>query len=293
MEPWTRTRRLTRTAALRGLVRSVRTGPAMLVPSLRVAVEDARPAEQLAESALAAGHLGVYLAPAARRRDTEGSEAWRSDSPLAVALTAVRAATPELAIFAELDLALFLRSGRPAAISEGLVDLDIAHEALGKAALALAEAGADVLALRGQLDGGVGAVREALDDAGFDRVAVLAFSVDLHSPYAELRPQSADKAADLLDPLDPSAAMRRAEADLGEGADMLGVQPCALALDLVRDLVEEHPVPVVARITEHEAKAIEAAARAGVASLPELVEATHGALLRAGARFVATPWLSA
>ncbi len=289
--PWVRIRRLRRTPSLRRLSRSIRQHPDELVPNLRIPVEDpGRAAESLAERALDAGHHGLYLSPSVRRRDTEGSEAWRADSPLAQALYAARAAAPELAIFAELDLAVYHRTGRPALVSEGLVDAEAAHESIGKVGVTLGEAGADVLALRGQVDGGVGALREALDEAGLDRVGILSFSGDMYSPFTELRPRTAEKAADLLDPMDPGSVLRQAECDIADGADMLGIQPTFLALDLLRDLAEEHQHPLVARITEQEAKVLESAARSGLTSMSELAMVVHCSLIRAGARLVVTPW---
>lgn len=289
--PWVRLRRMTRRPALRRLARSVRPSPDELVPYLRVPVDDpGRVSEQLAEQAVERGHAAIYLAPSARRRDSEGSEAWRSDAPLAQALHAARAAAPELALFAELDLAVFHRSGRPGALTDGLIDAEAAHEALGKAGLTLGEAGADVLGLRGLVDGGVGALREALDEADLDRISILSYSADLHSPFAELRPATADKAADLLDPLDPGSILRQAEVDVSEGADLLGVQPSLLAQDILRDLAEEHQHPLVARISDQEAKVMEMAARSGTAPVEQLARAVHGALVRAGARLVVTPW---
>lgn len=289
--PWVRVRRLTRTPALRRLVRGIRPSPDELVPSGRVALESpGQSGEALAEQAAEAGYAAIYLAPAARRRDAEGSEVWRADAPLAQALTAARAATPELAIFAELDLALFHRSGRPGLVTEGLVDADSAQEALGKAAITLGEAGADVIGLRGQIDGGVGALREALDEAGLDRVAICAFSADLYSPLTELRPVSAEKAADLLDPLDPGSILRQADADVSDGADIIGVQPAMFTQDILRELADEHELPLLARITDQEQKALEAAARSGVGSMRGLADALHGSLIRAGARVVVSPW---
>lgn len=282
---------MTRRPALRRLVRSVRTRPDELVPYLRVPVEDpGRAAERLAEQAVERGHAAVYLAPTARRRDSEGTEAWRSDAPLVQAVHAARAAAPELALFAELDLAVFHRSGRPGALTDGLIDAETAHEALGKSGITLGEAGVDVIGLRGLVDGGVGALREALDEADLDRIAILSFSADLHSPFAELRPATADKAADLLDPLDPGAILRQAEVDVSEGADLLGVQPSLLAQDVLRDLAEEHQLPLVARLSDQEAKVLEMTARSGAASAEEVASAVHGALQRAGARLVVTPW---
>lgn len=289
--PWVRVRRLTRTPNLRRMVRSVRPSPDELVASARVGVDEpGKNGESLALQALEAGVPGIYLAPVARRRDAEGTEVWRADAPLAQALTAARAAAPELGIFAELDLAMFHRSGRPGHVSDGMVDAESAHEALGKAAITLGEAGADVVAVRGQVDGVSGALREALDEAGMDRVAICAFSADLYSPFTELRPTSAEKAADLFDPMDPGAVLRQADADVSDGADMIGVQPCTYAQDLIRELADEHQLPLLARITDHEQKALEAAARAGVAPLEALVDALHGSLIRAGARIVVTPW---
>lgn len=289
--PWVRVRRMTRTPALRRLVRGVRPSPDALVPSARVGLEDpGQSGESLAEAALERGYAGIHLAPVARRRDQEGSEVWRSDAPLAQALTAARAAAPELALMAELDLPLFVRSGRPGLVSEGLVDAETAQEALGKAAITLGEAGADVVGVRGQVDGGVHAVRGALDEAGLDRVAVLAYSADLYSPFTELRPVSAEKAADLLDPLDPGAVLRQADLDVADGVDLLGVQPSLLALDIVRELSDEHDQPIVARVTDQEERTLAAAARAGVAPLGLLAASVHGALIRAGARLVITPW---
>lgn len=276
---------------LRALARSIRPSPEEIVPQLRVAVDEpGRMAEAVAERALGAGHAAVFLAPVAKRRDSEGSEVWRPDAPLPHALVAARAATPELVLMAELDLAMFHRSGRPAVVAEGLVDLEAAHEAIGKAGVTLGEAGADVVALRGQVDGGVTALREALDETGLERVGILAFSGDLHSVFTELRPLSADKAADLLDPLEPESVIQQAESDIAEGADMIGVQPCLLAQDLLRELFDEHQHPVVARITEQEAKVYEAAARSGVADMEAVAAEVHGSLLRAGARLVVTPW---
>lgn len=289
--PWVRIRRLRRTPSLRRLVRSVRDHREELVPYLRIPIEEpGRAAETHAERAFDAGYQGIYLGPTVRRRDTEGSEAWRADSPLAQALYAARAAVPELAIFAELDLSVYHRNGRPALVSEGLVDAEVAHESISKAGVTLGEAGADVLALRGQVDGGVGALREALDEAGLDRVGILAFSADLYSPFTELRPRSAEKAADLLDPLDPGSVLRQAEFDIADGADMLGVQPSLLMHDLIRDLAEEHQHPIVTRLTEQEVKVLESSVRSGVATREELAASVHGSLIRAGARLVVSPW---
>ena len=280
-----------RTPSLRRLSRSVRVSRDELVPSLRVPVDNpGREAESLAERALEEGYAGVFFAPSARRRDTEGSEVWRADSPMAQALYAARAAAPELAIFAELDLSVYQRAGRPGVVADGLVDTDAAHEAIAKAGVTIGEAGADIIGLRGLVDGGVSALRESLDEAGLDRVGILAFSADLHTPFTELRPLSAEKAADLLDPLDPGSILRQAEVDIGEGADMVGIQPSLFAQDLFRELADEHQHPLVARITEREAKLVEAAVRAGIASLKETAAAVHGSLLRAGARIVVSPW---
>ena len=258
---------------------------------LRVPVEGAgEAAERLAEEALAQGLSGLYFAPTPKRRDDEGSEAWRADSPMIEALIAARATAPELAIWSELDLSAYHRSGRPGHELEGMIDLETAHEALGKAAITLGETGVDVIALRGLFDGGAGVLREALDEAGLDRIAILSFAADLYSPFAERRPVSANKAADLLDPLDPGAIARQAEVDASEGADFLGVQPCLFAQDILHKLADDHDIPVVARLTEHEIKMIENTARTGTADLSELAETVHGTLLRAGARLVVTPW---
>lgn len=289
--PWVRIRRMTRSPALRRLVRSIRLSPEELLPYVRLPVDEpGRAAEVVAERAVNEGFGGTYLAPSVRRRDAEGSEVWRDDSPLAQALHAARAAAPELAVFAELDPALFLRSGRPAGVSEGLVDAEAAHEAIAKAGVTLGGAGADVLALRGLVDGGVSALREGLDEAGLDRVGILAMSADLHSPFTELRPVSAEKAADLLDPFDPGSILRQAEIDVSDGADMLGVQPCLLSQDLLRELAEEHQHPIVARISDQEARVVEAAVRSGLSSLDEVARAVHGSLVRSGARLVVSPW---
>lgn len=292
--PWVRIRRMVRTPALRRLVRSHRPSTDELLPTLRLPIEEpAAAAEGLAERAVEQGYLGIFLAPAVRRRDSEGSEVWRTDAPLAQALHAARATAPELAIFAELDLALFHRSGRVSVLTDGLADADTAHESIGKAGVTLGQAGADIIALRGQIDGGVTALREALDEADLDRVGILAFSGDLHSPFSELRPLSADKAADLLDPMDPGSILRQAEVDASEGADLLGVQPCLLAQDLLRELADEHQHPIVARISDHEAKMVEMAVRSGTGTLEEISGAVHSALIRSGARLVATPWAAA
>lgn len=276
--------------SLRDLTRAVRVHPKALVAMLRVPAEGGNKAVlDLCARAKEGQLAAVYLAPFAKRRDDEGNEAWKSDAPFTRAVAAAKE-VGDLAVFAELDLSAFLKSGRPGAVVDGWVEADAARENLGKAAITLAEAGADVVSVRGLVDGGVSAVREALEEAGLSHVNVLSLSVDLHGPLTELRPLGSDKQGDLLDPADLDGAMRQADFDVSEGADFLGVQPCLFSQDILRVLSEEHDLPLFARITDQEARAVEAMARGGMGSLQALVEALHTSLLRAGARCVVTPW---
>lgn len=289
--PWVRVRRTRRTRALRALTRSTRVPPEALVPVGRVPVEAAEEASaQWARQCVESGRLGLYLAPSAKRRDGEGSEAWNNDAPFVEGVRGARAVDPDLSLWAEIDLSVYLKSGRAAALVDGWIDAESARENLGKVAITLAEAGADVVSVRGVLDGAVSAVREALEEAGFDRVCVLALSADLHGPLTELRPSSAEKEADLLDPADLESILRQSDLDVSEGADFLGVQPCLFSQDILSALAEEHDLPIVARLSDQDVKAVESMARSGLGSLEVLSEAFHTALARAGARIIVTPW---
>ena len=289
--PWVRLRRVARSPALRRLVRSVRPVLDNVLLTYQVNAQD-KPGklEELLEQVSEAALPGLYLVPVVRRRDNEGSEIWKTDSPMAQSLQSIRKHSTELAIFAELDLALHTCSGRPGPITEGMIDAEMTHEALAKAAVCLGESGADIVAIRGHVDNAVSVVREALDESGLEKVGILSFSADFHSVLADLRPLSADKAADLMDVENPEMVYRSMDLDQSEGADYIGVQPASLSLDIIRDLSEETDLPILARITEKEAKMWSSA----VSSSSEVVESValelHSTLFRAGARMIASPW---
>ncbi len=175
------------------------------------------------------------------------------------------------------------------------MDNDATIELYGRIAVSQAEAGADVIAPSGMMDGQVAAIRAALDEAGKTDAAILAYSAKFASCFygpfreaADCAPQFGDRRGYQMDPPNRREAMRELELDLLEGADMLMVKPALSYLDIVREARDRFELPIGCYSVSGEYAMMMAAARAQAFDLRSAVMESHLSMRRAGADFILT-----
>ncbi len=286
--PQQRPRRLRRTPALRGLVRETSLEPSDLIAPLFVKEGIDEPAriesmpgqtqhtlESLRKEAreiAERGVVGFVLFGVPARKDTEGSEAW---NPGGIAQQGLRAMREELGdehvLIADLCLDEYTDHGHCGVLAEdGSVDNDRTLDLYRRIALAQAEAGADLVAPSGMMDGQVAAIREALDGGGFGRTGILAYAAKFASSFygpfrdaAECAPRFGDRAGYQMDPANGDEALREIRADIEEGADIVMVKPALPYLDLIRRAKAETGFPLAAYNVSGEYAMVKAAAANG------------------------------
>ena len=308
--PVTRLRRLRRTAALRSLVRETRLDlesfvmPLFVAPSplpnealpgmSRRTVEDAaREAEELARL----GVRAVLLFGVPEAKDEEGSGAWDDDGIVQQALRTMRARFPELVLLTDVCLCEYTSHGHCGVVRDGEVANDETLELLARTAVSHAEAGADAVCPSDMMDGRVGAIRAALDEAGFDSTAIVAYSAKYASSFygpfreaAESAPAFGDRRGYQMDPANVREALRECELDLAEGADVLMVKPALPNLDVIRAVRERFDVPLAAYNVSGEYAMVKAAAERGWLDERQAALESLTAVKRAGADIVITYW---
>jgi porphobilinogen synthase len=180
---------------------------------------------------------------------------------------------------------------------DGEVDNDATLERYAAIAVAQAQAGAHVVAPSGMMDGQVGAIRTALDAAGFPNTAICAYSAKFASAFygpfreaAECAPQFGDRAAYQEDPRSADEAVRETLLDLDEGADIVMIKPALAYLDIISRVAAAVPVPVAAYQVSGEYAMVEAAAANGWLDRDRIIMETLTAIRRAGASIILTYW---
>ena len=262
--PRHRPRRTRRTDALRALVRETDLQPRHLVAPLFVkeGIDEPAPIASMpgqyqhtieslrkeARSIASRGVVGFTLFGVPARKDAEGSEAWNPDG---ISQRGLRALRDELGddhvLISDLCLDEYTDHGHCGILApDGSVDNDVTLDRYRRIAGAQAEAGADLVAPSGMMDGQVAAIRDALDDGGHQATGILAYAVKfasaLYGPFrdaAECAPQFGDRAGYQMDPANSDEAMREIRADLEEGADLVMVKPALPYLDVIRRAREE------------------------------------------------------
>src|SRR5918994_2862359 len=256
--PATRLLRLRSTGTLRGLTRETELSPSHLVyPMFVVAGGERRtPIPSLpgidhlsidgaVEEAGAAHALGIpavllFGLPAAK--DEQGSGAWDDEGIVQLATRAIKAAHPDLLVIADLCLCEYTSHGHCGVLRpDGVVDNDQTLELLARTAVSQAEAGADAVAPSDMMDGGVGALRAALDDHGLSETPLIAYSAKFASAFygpfreaADSAPAMGDRRGYQMDPANAREAVREARLDEDEGADVVMVKPALPYLDVIR-----------------------------------------------------------
>jgi porphobilinogen synthase len=316
--PAVRPRRLRRTPALRRLVAETHVVPAQLVLPLFVKEGATEPVpitsmpgqvqhsrdslRRAVAEAASAGLGGVMLFGVPAERDATGAAACRPEGILNVALAdAVAEAGDALVVMGDLCLDEFTDHGhcgvldaRPGRTDE--VDNDATLEHYRAMAVAQAEAGAHLLGLSGMMDGQTAAVRAALDAAGHDHVALLAYAAKyasaFYGPFREAVDSrlTGDRRAYQLDPANRREGLREAVLDVEEGADVVMVKPAGSYLDVLADVAATSEVPVWAYQVSGEYAMIEAAAAQGWLDRRRTVAESVLAIRRAGAEAILTYW---
>jgi porphobilinogen synthase len=311
--PITRLRRFRRTAALRSLVRETRLDPADLVLPLfvcpGVAVE--RPLEgleeiaqrsidricEVAREAQAEGIGAVLLFGIPEEKDEVGSGAYDEDGIVQRALAALKDEVPGLALMTDVCLCEYTSHGHCGVVNGGEIVNDLSLELLARTAVSHAEAGADVVAPSDMMDGRVGAIRAALDDAGFERTPIVAYSAKyasaFYGPFREAAgstPVFGDRRSYQLDPPNVREALKECELDLAEGADALMVKPALPYLDVVAAVRERFDAPLFAYSVSGEYALVKSAAASGWLDERTAALESLTAIKRAGADAVITYW---
>jgi porphobilinogen synthase len=308
--PVTRLRRFRRTAGLRGLVRETRLSLEDFVMPLFVGPQQiANPdlpglgrhsVESVAAEAsllVRTGVKAVILFGIPDEKNDTGSGAYDDDGIVQQALRAMRAEAPELVLLTDVCLCEYTSHGHCGVLDGDEVDNDETLELLARTAVSHVEAGADAVAPSDMMDGRVGAIREALDDRGFDSTPIVAYSAKYASAFygpfreaAESAPAFGDRRGYQMDPANVREALRECELDVDEGADMLIVKPALPCLDVIRAVREEFDLPLAAYNVSGEYAMIKAAAARGLLDERQAALESLTAIKRAGADVVISYW---
>ena len=282
--PTVRLRRLRRTPALRSLARETRVSVDDLVYPLfvthgrgvRAEVDSMPDVYQLSvdnlvpeiDEVAALGIGAVLLFGIPESKDALGTGAYEADGVVQEAVRAIKHAAPDLLVIADACLCEYTDHGHCGVIDEGGLDNDRTLDLLAQTAVSQAAAGADVIAPSGMIDGQVGAIRAALDRAGFDETAIVGYSAKYASAFygpfrdaAGSTPQFGDRKTHQMDPPNFREALREIELDIREGADVVMVKPAMPYLDVIARAKEAFNVPLAAYNVSGEYAMLKAAAQ--------------------------------
>jgi porphobilinogen synthase len=317
--PTIRLRRLRYHPAVRRLLRQTRLDPAKLILPLfakpgkgvRQAISSMPGHAQLsidfiAEEARQAAKLGlggIILFGIPAEKDSLGRDSYSDGGIVQQAVKAAKDAAPELLVVTDVCFCEYTDHGHCGVIAERGgqkdVDNDATLELLGRQALSHAQAGADLVAPSGMMDGMVGAIRTALDGGGFEHVPIMSYAAKYASSFygpfreaAESTPQFGDRRTYQMDPAAAAEqAIREVQLDLAEGADIVMVKPALAYLDVIRQVHDRFPgVPLAAYNVSGEYALVKAAAERGWIDERAVALESLTAITRAGAEIILTYW---
>lgn len=247
------------------------------------------------------GIQAVLLFGVPEHKDAEGTSAFAEDGIVQQATRWIKQRYPELLVVADTCLCQFTDHGhcgvvvQDAARGQAVIDNDPSLELLARTAVSQAKAGADIIAPSNMMDGFVGAIRAALDEAGFEHVPIMSYSVKYASAFygpfrdaAHSTPQFGDRKTYQMDPANVREGIREAEADVMEGADFLMVKPALAYMDVIKALKENFDLPLVAYNVSVEYSMVKAAAEKGWIDEKAVVMEMLLGMKRAGADILIT-----
>ena len=306
-----RLRRLRRTPALRGLVREARLSPDQFILPMFVTegtgvrrevssmpgVSNLSVDEAVTEArgAWADGVPAVLLFGLPPHKDDIGSSAYDQKGPVQEAIRAIRRGVPNIVVMTDVCLCEYTSHGHCGIIADGDIANDATVEQLVRAALSHAAAGAHVVAPSDMMDGRVAAIRAALDDNGYEQVAIMAYAAKycsgFYGPFreaADSTPQFGDRRSHQMDPANAEEALREVELDIDEGADMVMVKPAGAYLDIIWRVKERFGYPTAAYQVSGEYSMIKAAGRLGWIDEERAMMESLTSIRRAGADMIIT-----
>src|SRR3990172_4573055 len=309
--PSYRPRRLRRNETLRRMVRETRLSvdnlirPLFVVPGRDVfrPIQSMPGVAQLSvdrtvEECRAIADLGVpavILFGIPERKDATGSEAYRDDGIIPQAVRAIKAALPDLVVITDVCLCEYTDHGHCGVVVDGDVDNDATIDLLAKEALAHAQAGADVVAPSDMMDGRVGAIRDALDEEGFDQIPIMSYAAKFASGFygpfreaAQSTPQFGDRRSYQMDPPNSREAVREVALDIAEGADIVMVKPALSYLDIIHQVKQAFNLPVAAYNVSGEFSMVKAGAKLGWIDGDRVLMEILTSIKRAGAHMILT-----
>ena len=312
-----RPRRLRRTPAIRNLIRETNLSRHDFVLPLFVSerIERSRPipslpgvcqhsSDEIAQVAAGAHEIGlqaVLLFGIPKTKDEKASSAYASSGVVQDAVREIKQRTPRLTVITDVCLCEYMSHGHCGVARVDGEHFDILNdesvELIAKTAVSHAEAGADFVAPSDMMDGRIGAVRVALDQAGFNQTGIISYAAKFASAFygpfreaAESPPQFGDRSSYQMDPANAAEALHEVELDLAEGADIVLVKPALPYLDILWRVRERFGRPTAVYHVSGEYALIKAAAEKGVLDERAAVLEIMTSLKRAGADFIITYW---
>jgi porphobilinogen synthase len=306
-----RGRRLRRSPAMRAMVRETRLSPDMLIYPLFVcegsgirrevtsmpgvfnlSVDEA---VKEAAAARADGVPGVLLFGLPAYKDEVGSAAYDAQAPVQAAVRAIKESHPEILVITDVCLCEYTSHGHCGLVVDGGIANDETVSLLVRAALSHAEAGADIVAPSDMMDGRIGAIRRALDGAGFQDVAIMSYAAKYCSAFygpfrdaADSAPKFGDRRTHQMDPANAEEALREVAEDIEEGADIVMVKPALPYLDVIARVKSEFGYPTAAYNVSGEYSMLKAAAQNGWIDEPRAMMEMLTGIRRAGADIIIT-----
>lgn len=243
-------------------------------------------------------HLGirsVILFGVPHEKDEKGTQAYCETGIVQRAIRQVKQDVPSLTVIADTCLCQYTDHGHCGVVRDGEIVNDESLELIVETAISQAKAGADIIAPSNMMDGFVAAIRRGLDEAGFVNTPVMSYAVKYASSFygpfrdaAHSSPQFGDRRAYQMDPANRLEAIREAQSDVEEGADFLIVKPALAYLDIMREMKDRYPLPIVAYNVSGEYSMIKAAAQNGWVNEREIVLEKLTSMKRAGADLIIT-----
>lgn len=306
-----RTRRLRQTVALRNMVRENHVRVDELIYPLFVMEGEnlAEPVESMPgicqysldrmneelDRVKEAGILAILIFGIPAHKDEVGSGAYDEHGIVQEAIRRIKKDYPELIVIADVCLCEYTSHGHCGLIKDGVILNDETLPLLAKSAVSYAEAGADIVAPSDMMDKRVGAIRKALDEAGFTYTPIMAYSAKFASGYygpfrdaAHSAPGFGDRKTYQMDPANGQEALREVEEDIAEGADLIIAKPAMAYMDIIRAIHENYNVPIVAYNVSGEYAMVKAAAANGWIDEKKIVMENMIGMKRAGAKMIIT-----
>jgi porphobilinogen synthase len=229
------------------------------------------------------------------KKDEVASGAFMKNGVVQQAVKRIKDKVPDIIVITDVCLCEYTSHGHCGMIEKGEVDNDASLEVIAETAVSHAKSGADMVAPSAMMDGQVGAIREALDESGFDNLPIMAYSAKyascFYGPFreaAESAPQSGDRKAYQMDPANGDEAIREISLDVEEGADIIMVKPALPYLDIIRRAREEFDLPIAAYNVSGEFSMIKAAAKLGWMDGERAMIEALTSIKRAGADIIIT-----